>query len=105
MLRLPAVAGRSEGAKVTSGDKEQMSVGVTAVGVNAASARRMRVVGVRVFRVIGIDGTIRTRDLLQYRGISHHQLMPVRREHQVRDRNQHQKQDQGASLHVTEYTR
>ncbi len=49
MLRLPAVTGRPEGAKVTSGDKEQMSVGVTAVGVNAASTRGMRMFGVSVF--------------------------------------------------------
>lgn len=49
MLRLPAVADRSEGAKITIGDKEQVSVGVTAVGVNAASTRGMRMLGVRVF--------------------------------------------------------
>jgi hypothetical protein len=95
MLRLPAVTGRPEGAKVTSGDKEQMSVGVTAVGVNAASTRGMRMLG-----VIGVDDAISIRHLFKRQRVSRRQIMPIRRKHQVRDGNQHQKQDQGASTHT-----
>ena len=79
MFRLPAVtSGRNNSVPADTHEK-QMGVGVTAVAMNTAAPR-----GMRVLRTV----VVANRLLQRYFG-SRHRLMPIRRKHEVRDRNEH----------------
>lgn len=84
MFRLPTVAGGQMDAMTTGFDKKQMGVGMTAMAVNAAPPG-----GMRVIAAIGVDVTVSANHMFQCRLVSRHPLMPVRREHEVRDGYQH----------------
>ncbi len=84
MFRLPTVAGGQMDAITTGFDKKQMGVGMTVMAVNAATPG-----GMRVIAALGAAVTVSASQLFQCRLVSRHQLMPVRREHEVRDGYQH----------------
>jgi len=84
LFRLPAVTGGQVRSIPARLNEKQMGVGVTAMAVNAATPRGMRVVG-----VVGADVTVSASQMFQRRLVSRRQLMQIRREHEVRDGYQH----------------
>lgn len=79
MFRLPAVASGRNNSVPADTHEKQMGVGVAAVAMSAATPW-----GMRVLRAV-----IVVNRLLQRHLGSHHRLMPIRREHEVRDRDKH----------------
>lgn len=103
MDRRPAQTANNARAIAFGIDGKKMGVGGTTVTVNTVATVCVRA----LWRIVRIT-EIRMEALLHLcahrDAVSRSTLVPVRREHEVRERDEHQKEDQGDAFHEPEFT-